>query len=165
MRREINYFTLRLIMQGCQAVFPAKHDNYVLCSSFCLPGGLGKTDQRYSQVLCHICCSLFSVLKYVTLDFTLRLKRSSLGQISYFWCLKVHLLARSLCNLWVWCTRNKVPWNAPLFLGAVLFPPWGRWCSWACMPMQMLSQAACSLCPFSKHMHWTWKAGFVAMVI
>lgn len=50
MKEEINYFTLRLIMCGCQPVFGVKHGNYVLCSSPLSPGMLRETKQRYSEV-------------------------------------------------------------------------------------------------------------------
>lgn len=48
---EINYFTLPLIMFGCQNVFLAKHCNYVLCSSpLSLRRCWGERKQRCSEV-------------------------------------------------------------------------------------------------------------------
>lgn len=50
-KEEINHFTLRLIMRGCQPVFRAKHGNYVLCSSLLSPGML-RGKKRRGTVRC-----------------------------------------------------------------------------------------------------------------
>lgn len=54
-KEEINHFTLRLIMRGCQPVFRAKHGNYVLCSSLLFPRMLRGKKTEVQWGVCHYC--------------------------------------------------------------------------------------------------------------
>lgn len=165
-------------MWGCHPVCRAKHGNYVLCSSLLSPRMLRWKKTKVQWDVCHCRCSPAPVRCHLQSCFIGMCIYNSLLSQNCVLFVKVyagqHLCCRfylhcacfiifvyvdvcmcvimhvSCCILSVWYKAKQKSWIMLSFLlyGSIYLSTYGVWWCWVGMPVQMLSSAAYTICPF-----------------